>query len=134
MAARYIGIYALAYAAITAASRNWRQRSPRQVALLSALAGALAQILHWTGLALIVLAPLTHRVPHHFSMALGVAMPGVVAGYAVLLSAAMRRGKAPATAAEADRGDRPQAAPLRPPPMGVRALRLTVRRPGWKLT
>ena len=91
----YVGVYALAgaiaYAAITAASRNWRQRSPGQVALVSALAGAFAQILNWTGLALIVLLPLTRVFPHNFAMVLGVAMPGVVVGGAVVLWTSSRR-------------------------------------------
>lgn len=91
----YIGVYALvdaiAYAAITAASRNWRQRALRQVVLISALVGVAAQILHWTGLPLFALVPLARVLPHGIAIALGVAMPGVVVGGAVLLWSATRK-------------------------------------------
>src|SRR3954462_9836414 len=55
------GVYALAgciaYAAITAASRNWRERAARRVALVSALMGVVAQLLNWTGLSMIAALP-----------------------------------------------------------------------------
>ena len=100
------GVYALvgsiAYTAITSASRNWRQRPPREVAAISALAGVAGQILNWTGLPLIALMPFMRVFPGKVGLVLGIAMPGVIVGIAVLIWSATRAVEAPAAAADAD--------------------------------
>ncbi len=91
----FAGAYALAgaiaYALLTSASRNWRARPVRQIAGISAIWGVVAQILNWTGLAIVPLVPLTHVLPRNFTLALGVAMSGIVTGAIVLLSSALRK-------------------------------------------
>jgi hypothetical protein len=100
------GVYALvgsiAYTAITSASRNWRQRPPREVAAISALVGVAGQLLNWTGLSLIAMLPLMRVFPGRFGMVLGIAMPGVIVGVAVLIWSATRKAKVPAAAGNAD--------------------------------
>ena len=86
----YALVGAIAFAAVAAASRNWLQRPLRQVAAISALAGVPACILHWTGLSMIAVLPLVHVMPQNLASLIGVTMPGVVAGLAVLLWSAMR--------------------------------------------
>ena len=99
------GVYAIvgsiAYAAITAASRNWRQRPPREVAAISALVGVAGQILNWTGLSLIALLPFMRVFPGKVGMALGIAMPGIIAGVAVLIWSATRPERGPVAATDA---------------------------------
>ena len=83
----FVGVYALSsavgYAAVTATSRNWRERIPRRAAAISVAVGIVAQVLNWTGLAIVALA-------------LGTAMPGVLCGIAVALWSLRPPTKAPA--------------------------------------
>lgn len=81
---------ALAYGLITAASRNWCERPLRQIAGISAIWGAVAQILNWTGLAIIPLLPLTGVLPRSVMLMVGVAISGIVTGAAVLIWSALR--------------------------------------------
>jgi hypothetical protein len=98
------GVYAVvgsvAYTAITSASRNWRQRPPREVAAISALVGVAGQILNWTGLSLIALMPFMRVFLGKIGLTLGIAMPGVIVGIAVLIWSATRRGPVAATDAD----------------------------------
>jgi hypothetical protein len=93
------GVYALAgcifYAAITAASRNWRERAPKRVAPISALMGVVAQLLNWTGLSLIAALPVMRIFPGRVGNFVAIAMPGIIAGVAVLIWAVMRKPAAP---------------------------------------
>jgi hypothetical protein len=102
----FAGVYALvgsiAYTAITAASRNWRQRPPREAAAISVLVGVVGQILNWTGLSLFALVPLMRVFPGKVGMVLGTAMPGIIVGVAVLIWSATRTAKVPAAAGNAD--------------------------------
>jgi len=95
----FVGVYALCsalgYAAVTATSRNWRERVPRRAAAISVAVGILAQILNWTGLALVGLVPLMHILPRTVALALGTAMPGVLCGIAVALWSSRRPATAP---------------------------------------
>ena len=89
------GVYALlgavAYAAVTAASRSWRQRPLLQVAAISALAGVPAHVLHWTGLSMIAVQPFLHVLPQNLATFIGITMQGAVIGLAVLLWSATRK-------------------------------------------
>jgi hypothetical protein len=89
------GVYALAgciaYAAITAASRNWRKRAPRQVVPISVFVGAIAQLLNWTGLSLIAALPVMRIFPGTVGKIVAIAMPGVIVGLAVLIWAIARK-------------------------------------------
>ena len=100
------GVYAFAsaivFAAITSTSRHWRMRSARRVAGIGAIAGALAQLLSWTGLSLVVLLPLTHVLPRALTTVAGVAAPGMLTGIAVLIWAALRPAPPIADEAAAD--------------------------------
>ena len=95
----YVGVYAVCsaagYAAVTATSRNWRGRVPRRAAAISAAVGIIAQVLNWTGLAIVALVPLMHILPRTVALALGTAMPGVLCGIAVALWSARRPAPAP---------------------------------------
>lgn len=95
----FVGVYALCsaagYAAVTATSRNWRERAPRRAAAISVPIGILAQILNWTGLALVALVPLMHILPRTVALALGTAMPGVLCGIAIALWSSRRPATAP---------------------------------------
>jgi hypothetical protein len=103
LAGAYALLGSVAYTAITAASRNWRQRPAREVVAISALAGVAGQILNWTGLSLIALLPFIRVLPRNASTLLGIAMPGIIAGVAVLIWSATRPAKAPLAAPDADR-------------------------------
>jgi len=96
----FVGVYALCsaagYAAVTATSRNWREHAPRRAAVISVPIGILAQLLNWSGLALVALVPLMHILPRNVALALGTAMPGVLCGIAVALWSSQRPTKAPA--------------------------------------
>jgi hypothetical protein len=100
------GVYALAgciaYAAITAASRNWRERAARRIALVSALMGVVAQLLNWTGLSLIAAVPVMRIFPGKVGNAVAIAMPGILAGIAVLIWAATRKPAAAVSSAGVD--------------------------------
>ena len=89
------GMYGLAgcvcYAAITAVSRNWRQRALRKVVVTSAIAGFIAVILKWTSLAVLPLALLIPLLPRNAAMAMVIAMPGIITGLCVLVWSATRR-------------------------------------------
>lgn len=90
---------AIAYALVTALARDWCARPAKQVFAISVLTGVVAQILNWTGLSLGLLLPLMHVLPHKVATALGIALPGVVCGVAVLawsLVRAERHGGPPA--------------------------------------
>jgi hypothetical protein len=97
----FAGVYALAsaaaYALITAASRSWRERPARQIAGISAIWGAVAQILNWTGLGLLPLVPLMHVLPRNVTTVIGVAMPGAVCAVLMLIGSALRRPRKPAS-------------------------------------
>ena len=90
LAGVYAVVDAIVYCAITSLSRNWRSRPRRQVAAISGGLGVAAQIVNWTGLALMPLLPLLSFLPGKASMLAGIAMPGVLAGAAVLLWSALR--------------------------------------------
>jgi hypothetical protein len=100
------GVYALAgciaYAAITAASRNWRERAARRVAPISALMGVIAQLLNWTGLSFIAALPVMRMFPGKVGNVVSIAMPGVIVGVAVLIWAVARKPAAPPGTAGAD--------------------------------
>ncbi len=95
----FAGAYALAgafaYGLLTAASRHWYERPVRQIAGISAIWGAIAQILNWTGLAIIPLLPLTRALPRNVTLIIGVAMSGIVTGAIVLVWSATRRPRKP---------------------------------------
>jgi drug/metabolite transporter (DMT)-like permease len=103
LAGAYALLGAIAYTAIASASRNWRQRPAREVVAISALVGVAGQILNWTGLSLIPLLPFIRMLPRHVSTVLGIAMPGIIIGVAILIWSATRRAKAPEVAPGADR-------------------------------
>lgn len=96
----FAGAYALAgafaYGLITASSRNWCERPLRQIAGISVIWGAAAQILNWTGLAIIPLLPLTHVLPRNVTLMVGVAMSGIVTGAFVLIWSLARASRAAA--------------------------------------
>jgi len=96
----FVGVYALSsavgYAAVTATSRNWRERIPRRAAAISVAVGIVAQVLNWTGLAIVALVPFMHILPRNVALALGTAMPGVLCGIAVALWSLRPPTKAPA--------------------------------------
>ena len=100
------GVYALAgciaYVAITAASRNWRERAPMRIAPISALMGVAAQLLNWTGLSLIAALPVMRVFPGKVGNMVGVAMPGIIAGVVVLVWAVARKPKVPIAIAGPD--------------------------------
>jgi len=95
----FVGVYALCsaagYAALTATSRNWRERAPRRAAVISVPVGIFAQLLNWTGLALVALVPLMHILPRAVALALGTAMPGVLCGIVVAVWSSRRPTKTP---------------------------------------
>ena len=95
----FVGLYALAsavgYALAAATSRAWRHRAPRRAAGISALVGLVAQLLHWTGAAFVLLLPLMNWLPRSIGLTLGTAMPGIVCGIAVALWSSRRKSDAP---------------------------------------
>jgi len=104
LAAAYALAGGIAYTAIASASRNWRQRPARQAAAISAAVGVAGQILNWTGLSIVALLPLVHVLPRNVTTVLGIAMPGVVCGVAVLIWSAARPAGTPVAGPGADRG------------------------------
>ena len=70
---------ALVFAALTALSRRWRGRTPRRLAVASALLGAVAVTLSWTGLAMVVLSPIRAAVGVTMAQWLWYAMPALLA-------------------------------------------------------
>lgn len=70
---------ALVFAALTALSRRWRARTPRRLAIASALLGVVAVTLSWTGLAMVVLSPIRGALGVTVAGWLWYAMPALLA-------------------------------------------------------
>ena len=77
-------VNALAFAALTAFSRRWRRQAPRHRAVVSALLGAVAITLSWTGLTMVVLGPARAALGVTVALWLWYALPGLIAGAVAL--------------------------------------------------
>ena len=95
LASAYAVAGAVAYALIACAARTWRERPLKQQFLVSMVIGVAAQLLNWTGLSLVLLLPFMHLLPRQAATVLGIAMPGVVCGVAVLAWSLARTARRP---------------------------------------
>ena len=76
-------INAIAFSAVTAASRRLRQRARPGVALVGALAGAVAYAMSWVGLAT-ALGPIRAVLGPVLAVWIGFALPGLAVGVIAL--------------------------------------------------